>query len=519
MKFFDRNLGLTKAGLEIPSMEEIIRQNYKYLEEKTGKQIDRASDGPIGQLFEISAKFWLDTWKQLQVFVGLFAYPRGIFADWFAGYTGFKRLPAINASAILDVYGKIGADSQLSNLPEFNDINGKSWTRKIVKDGLGVDMESRGGTIQFPRENITSFLINWGEFDAEKGGTFTVTNHRTNVPYSMISAYEDDDRATLQNRFDTVLNKFSIVKNFNDNENFWLCKMPFGEMCGIDDTNMGTFADMVATPYQVYVENKDYKSGEILPAHSINSLASKATNLFTCTNPTAMFRARGGETDLELFRRMRYSRRMYGGCSAVALEQRLAQEVPGVSFCRIMENAAGAPKEIRAGVFMPPKSIMPLIEGGSQVGIANFLFKYVPSNCTVFGVDFQRTRTVQDPITKEYVIDQAIGWNSPKPRHIEVKITILDYHKDNPFPVGGENRIKEEILNWAYGRYGIGEDFILKDLYTPINKVIGTARVLIEQRNAGEDSNWKTSLSQRDYTDNDVRLIDEYVHLNDIQVS
>ena len=519
MKYFKRDVGFTKAGLELPSMEEMIERNYEYIEEKTGKKIDRASDGPIGQLFEISSKFWLDTWKQLQMFIGLFAYPRGIFADWYAGYTGFKRLPAVKASAILDVYGNIGTKTQASNLGEFSDSNKKTWTRKLAQDGLGVKMETSEGNVEFPRINITSFLINWKKHEEGEKGTFRVLNNRTNVPYTTIEARADDTKEQLKNRFDTVLNRFSVIKDFQGNKDFWLCKMPFGEMCDIDNnSDIGIWKKMIATPYQVYVENGDYTNREILPANEINSLASSATELFACTNPVAIFRARGVETDLELFQRMQYSRRLYGGCSAKALEQRIQQEIPNVSFCRVMENATSAPKEIRDGIFMPPKSIMPLIEGGNSVGIANFLFKYVPATCTVFGVDFQRTRTVQDPITKRDVIEQAIGWNSPKPRHVGLKIEILEYHKDNPFPVNGENRVKEEILSWIYGRYDIGEDLILKDFYTPINKVIGTARVNILQRNIGDVKDWKDSLSKQDYSDNDISLWDEYVHICDIQV-
>ena len=516
MKFFKREIGFTKAGLELPSMEEMIERNYQYIEEQTGKRIDRASDGPIGQLFEISSKFWLDTWKQLQVFVGLFAYPRGIFADWFAGFTGFKRLPAVKASAILNVYGKIGTKTQASNLGEFFDSNGKTWVRKLAQDGLGVEMESNEGNVEFPRLNITSFLINWDEYKGGQG-TFRVFNNRTSVPYTTIEAKTGETKEQLQNRFDNVLNRFNITKNFQGEEKFWLCKMPFGEMCDIDN-DIGAWNEIIATPYQVYVENADYTNREILPANEINSLASTATELFACTNPAAIFRARGVETDLELFQRMQYSRRLYGGCSAKALEQRLQQEVPNVSFCRIMENATSAPRKIKEGVYMPPKSIMPLIEGGNTVGIENFLLKYVPAACTVFGVDFQRTKMLKDPITGEDMIVQSIGWNSPKPRHVGLKIEILDYHKDNPFPVNGENRIKEEILAWIYGRFDIGEDLILKDFYTPINKVMGTARVNILQRNIGDVPNWNTALSAQSYSDNDINLWDEYIHIADIQV-
>lgn len=518
MKFFDRELGFTKAGLELPSMEEMIQQNYKKLEEKTDMKIDRASDGPIGQLFEISSKFWLDTWKQLQVFVGLFAYPRGMFADWFAGYTGFKRLGAVKASAVLDIYGKTGVKIKASELAKFSDTNGNSWTRKFAEDGLGTPMEKDKltGNVQFPRMNITSFLINWNEFN-NNPGNLQIINHRTNIPYTMIEVKNSDTKETLQARFDSVLNRFSVVKNFQGNESFWLCKMPFGEVCGIEISGDCGWEKMIATPLQVYVENSDYKNGDVLGAHQINKIDSQVTELFACTNPIAIFRARGVETDMELFQRMQYSRRLYGGSSAKAIEQRIQQEIPNVSFCRIMENATSAPKKVKEGLYIPPKSIMPIIEGGNRTGIENFLFKYLPASTNCFGVDFKAVRMIKDPITQVDVFDQAIGWNCPKPRHIQLKIEILEYHKDNPFPVDGVNRIKEEIVKWAYGRYDIGEDLILKDFYTPINKVIGTARVNILQRNVQDG--YQDKLSGKPYEDNDVYLWDEYVHINDIQVA
>ena len=521
MKFFKRDVGFTKAGLELPSMEEMIERNYQYIEEKTGRKFDRASDGPIGQLFEISSKFWLDTWKQLQVFVGLFAYPRGIFADWYAGYTGFKRLPAVKASAILDVYGLTTASAKQANLSSFSDVNGKSWERNEIIDNMGVSLTNVTDNVNFPVSSIRSFIIDWSEYKEGETGDFVVFNHQTNIPYMTIEAKSHSTKAQLQNLLDTFLNRFNIIKNFQGKD-FWYFELSFGQLCSLSfgggKKEDNIWLKMVATPFQISVQSSDYTNGEVLGSHSITNISSSATGVIACNNSLPIARARGSETDLELLQRMQYSRRLYGGASALSIEQRIRQEIPNVSFCRVLENTFNAPLQIRPGLVLPPKSIFPIIEGGSFEGISNFLFKYVPATCICFGTDKQNVKFIDSPITLKHKSEVAIGWSVPKPRYVELRIEILEYNRDQPFPVDGFEQIKQEILNWSYGRFSVGADLFLKDFYTPINKVVGSGVVKISQRNIPQQYKWKETLWEMGFSEKNIELWDEYVHIDNIQV-
>jgi hypothetical protein len=281
----------------------------------------------------------------------------------------------------------------------------------------------------------------------------------------------------------------------------------------------GFWNDIVATPYQITVQSDDYGEYETLGAGSITTLGTSATELIACNNSLAIARARGIESDFDLIRRMSKTRRLYGGTSAKSLEQRIMNDIPNVSFCRVLENNFNAPLRIDENLVLPPKCIFPIIEGGSSYGITNWMEKYIPASCIAYGTDFQAVRQVNDPVTKQSKWEVAYGWNRPKPRYIDLKIEILQYSSDNPFPVNGHLQIKQEILNWFYGRYPIGENFNLKDLFTPINRIIGSAAVKITQRNTKAVNGYKDILAGTTvWSDQNIELWDEYAYINDIQV-
>ncbi len=519
MNFFEKLFGFTKSGFELPSFQEMLDRAYQIMEQKTGRVLDRAPDSPLGQLFQVSALFWQDTWKMLQVFVSRFAQPKGIFLDWFAAYTGFKRLPPIRANTILDIYGLLTSSITISALSNFQDTNGKTWNRVDLTDNLGVVLAETSGDIQFPNKNIRSFIIDWGKFQVGVG-TLRLTYQNTDLPFLTLTTSATDTVESVQNKLDTILSHLTIVKNFQENSNLWYCELSWGKMFNIDNTAGGVWNNCVATPYQIYVESDEYQENEALGATMIRVLNTGATNIIACNNYLAISRMRGVETDYDLLRRMDGSRRQYSGTSATALEQRMQQEIPNISFCRILENSTCADLKVHENLILPPKSVFPIIEGGSYEAIVNWLERYLPASCISFGNDYQAIRQVTDPVTKQTVDEIAFGWNRPRPIWVNLKIEILEYSEDVPFPANGREQIKQEILSWFYGRYPIGMNLYLKDIYTPINYVLGSGTVRITQQNVRDDVlvDYKTALMNSPFTDQNIDCWDEYICINDIQV-
>lgn len=150
--------------------------------------------------------------------------------------------------------------------------------------------------------------------------------------------------------------------------------------------------------------------------------------------------------------------------------------VSGVKQCVIFENDTG----VTDSNGLPPHSIAPLVDGGSDTDVALAIYIKKNPGCRLYAVGTAVTEVVTDPIYTQQT--KLITFS--RPIYVDM-ITIVDIVNDGTLPANASDLIKLAIVNYSEGDliaadsgfnskgFVIGEDVPVSRINTPINQVIG----------------------------------------------
>lgn len=150
--------------------------------------------------------------------------------------------------------------------------------------------------------------------------------------------------------------------------------------------------------------------------------------------------------------------------------------VSGVKQCVIFENDTG----VTDSNGLPPHSIAPLVDGGSDTDVALAIYIKKNPGCRLYAVGTAVTEVVTDPIYTQQT--KLITFS--RPIYVDM-ITIVDIVNDGTLPANAADLIKLAIVNYSEGDliaadsgfnskgFVIGEDVPVSRINTPINQVIG----------------------------------------------
>lgn len=184
----------------------------------------------------------------------------------------------------------------------------------------------------------------------------------------------------------------------------------------------------------------------------------------TATNASDAILGSNVETDAEL--RARRKRSVTTSASSVVDAIFAAvSNVDGVESVTVLENDTN----LTDANGLPAHNIHVIVLGGVDDDIAEQIFIKKPSGVPTFGTE-----------TIEIFDDQGIGHdiNFDRPTAVDVYVTVnLTTFSD--YPANGDDLIKQAIVDYANGElvagrgFGLGDDVIFTELYTPINTVLG----------------------------------------------
>ena len=150
--------------------------------------------------------------------------------------------------------------------------------------------------------------------------------------------------------------------------------------------------------------------------------------------------------------------------------------VSGVKQCVIFENDTG----VTDSNGLPPHSIAPLVDGGSDTDVALAIYIKKNPGCRLYAVGTAVTEVVTDPIYTQQT--KLITFS--RPIYVDM-ITIVDIVNDGTLPANASDLIKLAIVNYSEGDliaadsgfnskgFVIGEDVPVSRINTPVNQVIG----------------------------------------------
>lgn len=200
-------------------------------------------------------------------------------------------------------------------------------------------------------------------------------------------------------------------------------------------------------------------------AGSITLIDTPVTGWSTVTNLADADIGENEETDVELrARRANSIARLATSVAASILAEVL--EVVNVDEAFIYENDQATTDTVTG---TPPNQFQVVVKDGDDTEIAQAIYKHKPIGIQSFG-----TTTI--PVTDTQGNNHNIRFTRPTviPIYVVVNIKVFSI-----YPINGSDTIKQNIVDYANsvlipGRgFGVGDDIILSELFTPINTVPG----------------------------------------------
>jgi uncharacterized phage protein gp47/JayE len=116
---------------------------------------------------------------------------------------------------------------------------------------------------------------------------------------------------------------------------------------------------------------------------------------------------------------------------------------------------------------IPPHQFLTVIEGGNIQDIANTIWINTPQGIDSFGA---LTEIIED----SQGFPQTINYSRPTEINIFFKLTIST---DSNFPATGQDDIKAAMVAFGSLNFGISDDVLLSQFYTPINSIPGITSI------------------------------------------
>ena len=196
--------------------------------------------------------------------------------------------------------------------------------------------------------------------------------------------------------------------------------------------------------------------------NTITSITTPVLGWDSVTNPLAASVGRLTETDEELRLRFRNTKLERSSNILDSLYSALLN-LDGVKEVAIYENDT----DITDANGVLPHSFLPVVYGGSSQLIGETIWKNKP-----LGIRSQGNTEVE--VTDSQGFPHTIGFETPNPVNAYIVINLsLNPEDPNVFPADGVDQIKQNIIDYAAEKFGVGDDIIFSRLYTPINNVPG----------------------------------------------
>lgn len=150
-------------------------------------------------------------------------------------------------------------------------------------------------------------------------------------------------------------------------------------------------------------------------------------------------------------------------------------DVDGVTGLTVLENDTA----IVDAVGIPPKSIFPIVDGGSDSDIAKALIVGgVAGGIGYTDAGDIPAATFVSAIYNDPITGQAYAATWARPNDIQIYVEV-NLNKLDSYPADGDARIKALIESWVLENMEFGEDLYASQLYSPVQEIDGAIVVSI----------------------------------------
>ena len=438
---------VTDTGFVKKTLAEIQAELEAEYQSTFGEDIDLDPTGPFGQLIGLTAKREANLWDLAEE-IYTSRNPNeatGTSLDNIAAENAVLRNPAV-ATAVQDVL-LIGDEGTVVA------------AGKQARQTAGSLLYSLDTSVTITKASARFIELEPDAPSAGGGEVYTVTIDGT--PYTYTAAPGDGKKeviddlvsditggafpGTAQNINDTYLEVQDVDTSFNIT---WTSTLT--------QNRLGSGGNFTC----------DETGANPLPATTLDTIVTPVTGWDEVTNPSAGSTGAPVESDAAL-RIRREASLQQGNATDEAIRAALLEDVDGVTFASVASNRTMSVD----GDGRPPKSFEAVVQGGTDLAVAEKIWETMPSGIEPYGNTSQN-------VTDSEGRTQSIDFSRPVSKYAWVDVDYTLYAEEN-FPTGGEDLIKQSIVDWAAENQGIGKDIIRQRLNIPIYEVPGVGDLTI----------------------------------------
>lgn len=440
------SFGITDYGFNLKRFEDCLSELEAVIRELFGDDVNLDAESVHGQLVNVLALREADLWERMQA---AYAATRptsssGISLDDLLQLTGLSRIPETASQVDMLMRGPsstlVSTGYQVANVEETVVFEAVESVTLQSSSCVEITIEvtaAAAGAYTVTVDGVTyTFTATTETVDEIIDGLAAVISAALGSEVTVTKNY-DDDQFTLYFP-DHVDRTVTVAGNLSIKE--------VGGMCQFMCTDTGP----ISVP-----------AGEL-------TVSLTPTAVTSVVNPAAAMPGRLIETDTEA--RIRYARSFAGinGATAVAIENRILQEVANVSWCRVYSNDTN----LVDAAGRPPHSVEAMVTGGTAADVAEKIFEVKAAGIATFG---NQSQNVYDDYGELHVVKfsrivDVYAW---------VRVTVtLD--EEDTYPVDGDSALQAAIVDYGILKFTLGRDLVNDKFKVPVHDVRGIRSSSIE---------------------------------------
>ena len=430
--------GLTEKGFAAKPFAVILEEEREAWKAAFGYDVDTSADTPEGAYIGNQVIKLTQLWEKMEALwaAGDPDSADGVYLDRLVSLVNVERESAKSTRVYTALWGDEGTGvlkGHLARIPSAGQF--------ALQD-----------TVHIGREKLLGFLL---KIVAVETGPYTFTLDGKQIAYTAVDGdTEESIQAGLFAMIEGIIpEEYEAANGGTDGMEIrsHIGIVPFSLVCNdpkIEIVSLGA--------YGVY--NAVIPGPEFVEIGALNEIVTNVNGLDHIVNYATGITGKEVESDTEL-RIEKNSRQKMASGNERAIENAI-RKLPGVLYCRVYSNRSREEKDGR-----PPNSFEAIVTGGVEHEIAETIFKKGPGGIQPFG-----NTTVQVTDTEGFEWD--IGFSRPENRYVWIKIAY-EKNPEEPFPLNGEEMIKDRIDEWGIKNQGVGVDLFFQKLNTPIYGVPG----------------------------------------------
>lgn len=453
--------GVTLDGFVIKRLQDIKAEMEASLRAAFGNQINLLPTELLGQIVGIMAEREAIVWELAQQIYDS-QYPdsaSGVNLDNVVAVTGIKRLEATKAYGTITAFGTLGTVVPVGCVVSVDgnpDARFKTLEAKTIGAGtneiqvLSFSSVPASGQWAISYDGEATGVLAWNCADSDVETALESLTGLTSVSVSgdfaggFVVEFDGADGSKPHSMIKVVTN--TLYDGGAVAVTIQVTELQAGVLPNVD----------------IAVEAEE--AGDIRAyAGTLTIIETTVAGWSAVTNASDIDNGRDIESDAALRLRRGITLQTSGDATVESIRSRLL-EIDNVTAVRVFENVT----DVTDSFGRPPHSIECVVEGGTDTDIAELIWQVKGAGIETYGGD---SETVYD----SQGFPHTINFSRPTPIDIYVDAALVV----DPlvYPTGGDDAVKQAIVDFAKANWGIGADVIYTELFGAIHQIEGILEI------------------------------------------